>query len=790
VFRKRTTNGLTQNDTNTYRSTPLNRYSLFARGGWEFNDSAAWFLQGNLSQNHVDTRSQFSPAITGWGAQIPHGTGRNCLSVGVASGVCQDTDPLPANLATFGSWANVPTNAAYRANGSAGINCAATGGCTNDQAFPVPTELGILLNSRPNINGQWGLNEVFDWLTPRSTRNDVTVYQLVTGFDGKLPVKDWTWEVFASHGQSSTSTQIDGVVSLDRYRTLVTAPNYGRGFTATQNAFNGELINGTTQGGGFGGARVTCTSGLPIVENFQVSQDCIDALSLPLQNRQRLEQTIYEANVQGGIVNNWAGEIRGAFGVSYRTNEFEYQTDGLTSVNNFNDSAVGIFPLGDSQGATQVREIYTEAIVPLLSGIPALRQVNLELGYRYSDFDPSGPVSTYKGLLDWTVTDYFRMRGGHQFASRAPNIGELFSGRTQIFGGPTPTQDLCSILSTRPNSANPAVSASAAATRALCEQQMGAQGAAQYYNVNQTAPGATAAAGGLYQGEGNPTLSAEEAKTWTAGFVLRLPFASPLLSGFNLTVDYYQIKLSEAINLTSGDTIMNRCFNPALNPGLSADSIWCRAMERDQNLGTLAVSNALYSNESKFETAGYDVQVDWRGNLSDMGTSLPGALVLNIQATFLDRFEEQPDANSPVRDWKNFVGPNLTGVAAGGGGSYGYRVFTTLGYNTPSWGVSLRHQFYPAIQAADELTSPGPGGMGLIAAIPKYQVFDVSATYAIGDRIRIRGGVDNVLDRDPPVQGRNLIQANGLTGGQAFPVTPTPYDPLGRRYYLGASVNF
>jgi iron complex outermembrane recepter protein len=786
VFRKRTTNGLAQNDTNAYRSTPMNRYSLFGRGGWEFNESAAWFLQGHLTQNHVDTRSQFSPAITGWGAQIPHGSLRNCQSVGVINGVCQDTDPLPANLASNGTWANVPTVAGYQAGGAAGIACAARGGCTNDQAFPVTSELGILLNSRPNINGNWALNEVFDWLPPRSTDNDVTVYQIVTGFDGQLPIKDWTYEVFASRGQSSTSTQINGVVSLDRYRTLVTSPNYGRGFVGTQNASNGELINGIVQGGGFGGARVTCTSGMPIIENFEVSQDCIDALTLPLQNRQRLEQTIYEANVQGALFGGWAGEVRSAFGVSYRTNDFEYQTDGLTSINNFNDSAVGIFPLGDSSGSTQVREIYTEAIIPLLRDIPVLRQLNLELGYRYSDYDPSGPVSTYKGLIDWTVTDFFRIRGGHQFASRAPNIGELFSGRTQIFGGPTPSQDLCSPLSNRPFSVGPAGNRNQAAF-ALCQQMMGTTGAQAYY---VTTPPTTSNAGGLYQGEGNPALEAEEAKTWTAGFVLNLPFENPLLSGLNLTVDYYQIQLNNAIDLTPGDTVMVRCFDPALNPGLSADNVWCRAMERNQNTGTLAVTNALYSNEKFFETAGWDVQMDWRGNLADMGMSLPGALFVNLQATFLEKFEERPNAAAPLRDWKNFVGPNLTGFAAGGGGSYGYRVFTTMGYGAPTWGVSLRHRFFPSIQAEDELLSPGPTGAGLVAAIPKYQVFDLSATYSIGDKIRIRGGVDNLLDRDPPIQGRNLVQVNGLTGGQAVPVTPTPYDPLGRRYYLGASVNF
>ena len=341
---------------------------------------------------------------------------------------------------------------------------------------------------------------------------------------------------------------------------------------------------------------------MPIVQNFEVSQDCIDALTLPLQNRQRLEQTIYEANLQGSSFKNWAGDIRGALGASYRSNDFEYQSDGLTSINNFNDSAVGIFPLGDSRGSTAVREIYTEAIVPLLKDMPALREVNLELGYRYSDFDPSGPVSTYKGLLDWTVTDYFRIRGGHQFASRAPNIGELFSGRTQIFGGPTPTQDLCSILSTRPLSANPAANADAAATGALHADD----GRAGLHHVLQRPahPGANAAAGGLYQGEGNPKLTAEEAKTWTAGFVLSLPSENPLFSGLNLTVDYYQIELNKAINLTSGDTIMNRLVLRASTRVIAGQSGAKTIGASIRTWGTLRHDECAVLNESKSTQAG------------------------------------------------------------------------------------------------------------------------------------------------------------------------------------------
>jgi outer membrane receptor protein involved in Fe transport len=782
VFRKRGADGqLHQNDTGAYVSTPLERHSFFGRGSFEFNDSLTAFVQGTLAQNSVDTKSQFSPGIFGWNASIPHGTGRNCQSIGITNGVCDDAR-LPAA-------ATMPTLAAYLPGGSAGLtNCPAVGGCTNTQAFPVPAELLSLLESRGDRNGVWSLDEVFDWLPARSTSNNSTTFQLVAGLEGKLPVKDWTWEGYVSHGQSATSTQINGVVSLDSWRTLVTSPNYGRGFVQRQNS--GEIINGIPMdGGGFGGARVTCTSGLPIVANFAVSQDCVDALSHSLQNRQRIDQTVYEANLQGGLVDTWAGEARFAAGVSRRVNSFVYQTDGLTSINNFLDSAVGIFPLGDSAGRTAVNEIYGETLIPVLGDLPFAKRVELELGYRYSDYNPSGGESTYKALADWTVNDYLRIRGGRQSASRAPNIGELYSGKTQSFGGTPPSQDLCSPLSTFAFSANPTTNPTgAAAARTLCNTMMGAAGANQYYVVS---PQTTAGGGGLYQTQGNPTVQAETANTWTVGFVAGLPSENPLLAGLRLTMDWYQISLKDAITSTNGDVIMERCFDPSQNVGLSATNIWCQALQRNPDNGTVSVVNALFSNEAAYKTSGYDVQIDWRASLADMGfSSAPGSLSMNIQATILDKFQEKLTATSPVRDWKGYEGPNLTGIGAGGGGSFDYRVFTTVTYNTGKFGVTLRHRYTPSIKAAGELTSPTAADGVVTAKTPSYNIFDLSGTWAINSMLTARAGIDNFFNNDPPITGRNTISATGMTGGSLTTSGGGIYDPLGRRFYLGLSAKF
>jgi iron complex outermembrane receptor protein len=60
---------------------------------------------------------------------------------------------------------------------------------------------------------------------------------------------------------------------------------------------------------------------------------------------------------------------------------------------------------------------------------------------------------------------------------------------------------------------------------------------------------------------------------------------------------------------------------------------------------------------------------------------------------------------------------------------------------------------------------------------------DISGVWKINDMFSIRGGVNNVFDKDPP------IVPNSIVGG-ALPNTYTVYDLLGRRLFVGLTANF
>src|SRR5262249_985369 len=140
----------------------------------------------------------------------------------------------------------------------------------------------------------------------------------------------------------------------------------------------------------------------------------------------------------GHLIDLPAGEARFSVGSEYRKNEYYYIFDTLNTQDSFLDLGLGTFPANSTRGTTSVKEFYGELAVPLLKDVPAFKHLNLELGYRWSDYRYQGGISTWKALADWAITPAFRFRGGYQKATRAPNIAEMFQAQSQTWSSTTP----------------------------------------------------------------------------------------------------------------------------------------------------------------------------------------------------------------------------------------------------------------------------------------------------------------------------------------------------------------
>ncbi len=424
---------------------PLDRSSVFGRATYDLSDSVSAYAQFlNVSSK---TRRYFtdSPAVAGWGNIALHGNGVYAPSLN----------------------ADGSTNAAYRPGGQYGLNCAPTGGCTKSQAFPVSPELAAVLDSRPDPEATWSFNygmDFGDFGAPgnlyRSVFSETRTNQGAFGLKGKLDGIDGTWDVVVSKGDAKLDLHLEGYASLTRVRTLLASPNFGKGFFAQGNS--------GAPGFGFSGGIAQCTSGVPVFgDHGAISQDCLNVMYVTLNHQSQMEQKFIEGNVQGHAFNLPAGEVRFSAGVHSRENSYYYIFDPLQTENAFNDNPEG-FPADNTQGKTSVNEVYGELLLPVWKGQGA-KHLNLELGYRYSDYDLQGGVGTYKALVDWGITDTLRFRGGNQLATRAPNIAELFQSNTQSwsvqFGG-----EPCATNSGFGYGANPARNPNAAQVQALCSR--------------------------------------------------------------------------------------------------------------------------------------------------------------------------------------------------------------------------------------------------------------------------------------------------------------------------------
>jgi iron complex outermembrane receptor protein len=121
-------------------------------------------------------------------------------------------------------------------------------------------------------------------------------------------------------------------------------------------------------------------------------------------------------------------------------------------------------------------------------------------------------------------------------------------------------------------------------------------------------------------------------------------------------------------------------------------------------------------------------------------------------------------------------------------------VFTTFSYTVGDLALSLRWNFYPDIDPASKPLNPTTRDRGVFQS---YNLYSLSGQYRVSDVITLRGGIDNVFDKAPPLSGGSWAADGGWTGAAApaFPTLPSPssnatYDQFGRRFYVGASVAF
>ncbi|WP_404710666.1 TonB-dependent receptor domain-containing protein [Sphingomonas sp. MMS24-J13] len=741
--------GLWQNFPDDYVNLPLRRFNFYTRGTYEVNDWISVFAQGIFNKSHTDTVQQPGPIVGGWNVVIPR--------------YANDPSYLPANLVTL---LNLRTKT------------------VTDPVTKLPTVVSAAADP-------WSVTGYVPGLGNRRVYSDVYTYNMVAGLNGKIPGTDWTWDITGSQGESVTNALTTGVASLERLRAVMSAPNFGAGFSTKGNA----------TGGGFGASSATCTTGLNPFTGATPSADCIAAINADLKEQATMHQTIWEANVQGKLITLWAGDLRASAGATYRRNQYTFLEDTLkTSGESFQDQALGIYPANNIRAKTSSKEAYGEISIPLLRDLPFIKLLELDAGIRYADSNITGGSTTWKVEGSWEATDFLRFRATYNKAQRAPNLGELYSF-TQNFGLLT-GGDACSTGNPFSYSANPA-NANGNAVKALCKLLMdktnipgqpansvtfygnGLAPSDPLYQAPSAGSTSTSTAPGFAfpYFVGNPNLKPEDARTFTVGAVISSPFDTPLARRLRLSLDFYSISVKNAIGLQSGQTLQQLCLDKAFNPTFDPNTFYCNNFQRGTGGGIGAVQLA-YTNTGAFKTKGLDAQVDWNIPLKET-VGLPGNLGFNTVMNYLFTFKSSPfysgvptASQTPFKEYAGTFAAPDSGLSANG--QYRWKLFTTLSYSLEGARIGLQWQHLPSI--ASGTTNTG---------YKAYDVFQLSGSYALTSTFTVRAGVDNLFDKAPVSGNFNTVAvAPALPGGTGAGINTANYDAIGRRFYFGVNAKF
>jgi len=587
---------------------------------------------------------------------------------------------------------------------------------------------GIASNDVTSIEFRRRQNEVFS----RSNRNDRDTFRVAGGLRGDIAPK-WSYEASAVYGQLKEVTSSQDI-NIQRYAQALDAVTDASGSIVCRDA--------TARAAG-------C---VPInLFGYDTASPAASAYvrsELPRQVNIKNTQFVANASVNGSLFALPYGDLQVAFGGEYRREKSSEDWDALTNagLNSGNQTP-------DTVGSFNVKEVFGEVDVPLLKGLPFVESLSIQGAARYSDYSTIGHVFSWNAGGEYSPFRGLRFRGNYAIANRAPNISELFSSASETFPSVTDPCDGTTAASS---------GTYAAACRAI------------------PAVAAAVANGGTFQytladiqgingfDGGNRNLSEEKGKTLTFGAVI----APDQVRGLSLTVDYFNIKLDNAIGIVPRATSIQQCLLTGLPQ-------FCNNVIRNPNTGFIRTVNAQNINIADTKTSGIDVNLRYGRALGLMDDD---RLDFSVLYTHTISYKSQSDPSAPVTSGVGnleFGGVfrdkvNATATYAAGPFSLNW----TVTYLSPMVDT-VREEF--AEFAADldpEIASHNEIGSRVY--------HDVQLRARAGEHMDWFIGVNNLFDRKPPKLEDTVFYGN-ITGTTT---AADIYDPIGRRFYFGAQVRF
>lgn len=502
------------------------------------------------------------------------------------------------------------------------------------------------------------------WEVPRLSTNKLTTFRFTGALQGSFQFNDkyFDWEagyIYQNSENLQTQTGNYNVLAVN----AATGPSFFNPATGRVECGSAAgLVDGSNPiyGSGAGGC-IPWNPAIPAGRTgdggLSGNPDLQQFLFPTTKNTGEVTTKTYYANIAGSLFTLPAGDLGFALGYEYREDKGSYNPDALSQTGYSTDLAAG--PTG---GGYNVNEVYLELNVPILADLPGAKELSFNAATCYSKYNTFGNTTNNKFGLKWKPIDQLLVRATYAEGFRAPTIDNLYGGSSQTFAYFTDPCDT-SFGST----GDPAVAARCAAAigpTASTFRQL-RQGYVPASGPDEQTPDP-------FNAVSNPDLTPEKSKSKTVGLVWSPTFAQ----GLNLSLDWWNIKITNTIVTDSPDDQLNDCYVLGIAER-------CNSFSRDPNRHNVVNLTYAPRNAGYQETEGFDFDVAYRFETSSWGT-----FNANLQNSYVSKnvLKTTNAQEVPVS------------ILNGFGSNFRLRSNLVLGWERGDWGVTWGTRYFSGVK--------------------------------------------------------------------------------------------
>ena len=588
-----------------------------------------------------------------------------------------------------------------------------------DRANPfIPASVGALMDQYGLTQLSVGRTDVDQGLNARVSNRDT--YTVVTGLDGDLGTQ-FKWKAFYQYGEYDNSSTFVNEQVQSRY---LQALDVTEGPSGPVCADPTAVAAGCKPLNIFG-PNAASPAALAYIHYNPVTG---------VVNTQQ----VFGAQLTGKLLNLPAGPLAIAAGIEDRKESQQIQQDGL------GHEGLLFFEYGPSSEASfSVKEAFVEMLAPVVKNQRFAQELEVEAAGRVSDYDSVGRTFAWKLGAQWAPTDDLRFRVTRSSSVRAPNLTELYSPGTTSFAG---FYDPCAY-----NYIN-----SGTATRAANCAALGVP--ANYHDP-------LAAEFRLLNTVGNADLRAETSKSWTAGVVL----TPRPLPGLTVSIDWWSIDISGAINTLPTQQVINGCVDAAtisnpLCPFVTRGPSAYGGTTNDPHAITLVTLAPV--NIGILKAEGVDFQATYGFDLRSHLLQTENRLKIMLGGTYYMKNDSIVNANDP----QNVI------YTAGDSILPKLRANVTPEFDAGplafAWSVR-----YISSSKVDVTYAPLFSNDNNVSS----RIYsDLFASYLVNKTLKVSAGINNLFDVAPPSNGSTY---EGTGSGSLF-------DNIGRYFFAQVTAKF